>query len=79
MKTITLFSSPQSLDRNIVVRSHARVSSLTLKNVQFTYAGQYLCTASNSIGQDDQNMYLEVRCKSPRSSYTCFSGLTLLS
>ncbi|XP_028450614.1 neural cell adhesion molecule 1a isoform X7 [Perca flavescens] len=51
----------QSLDRNIVVRSHARVSSLTLKNVVFTYAGQYLCTASNSIGQDNQHMYLEVR------------------
>ncbi|XP_078028416.1 neural cell adhesion molecule 1a isoform X1 [Epinephelus lanceolatus] len=51
----------ESLDRNIVVRSHARVSSLTLKNVLFTYAGQYLCTASNSIGQDDQHMYLEVR------------------
>uniref|UniRef100_A0A8C9YNV8 Neural cell adhesion molecule 1a n=1 Tax=Sander lucioperca TaxID=283035 RepID=A0A8C9YNV8_SANLU len=51
----------QSLDRNIVVRSHARVSSLTLKNIVFTYAGQYLCTASNSIGQDNQHMYLEVR------------------
>lgn len=58
-------SSPQSLDRNIVVRSHARVSSLTLKDIQFTYAGQYLCTASNAIGQDNQHMYLEVRCKSP--------------
>lgn len=51
----------QSLDKNIVVRSHARVSSLTLKDIQFTYAGQYLCTASNSIGQDSQFMNLEVR------------------
>ncbi|XP_057676247.1 neural cell adhesion molecule 1a isoform X1 [Corythoichthys intestinalis] len=51
----------ESHDRNIVVRSHARVSSLLLKNVDFTYAGQYLCTASNSIGQDNQPVYLEVR------------------
>ncbi|KAM6911196.1 neural cell adhesion molecule 1a isoform 2-T2 [Lycodopsis pacificus] len=51
----------QSLDRNIMVRTHARVSSLTLKNVLFTYAGQYLCTASNSIGQDIKQLYLEVR------------------
>ncbi|KAM9847271.1 neural cell adhesion molecule 1a [Aulostomus maculatus] len=51
----------ESHDRNIVVRSHARVSSLTLKDVQFTHAGQYLCTASNSIGQDAQNLFLEVR------------------
>lgn len=60
--------SPQSLDGNVVVRSDARVSSLTLKYVQFTDAGQYLCTARNSIGEDIQGMYLEVRCKSPLSS-----------
>ncbi|KAM7397548.1 hypothetical protein PAMA_005719 [Pampus argenteus] len=50
----------ESLDRNIVVRTHARVSSLTLKNVQFMYAGHYACTAINSIGQDRGHMYLEV-------------------
>ncbi|KAJ8267086.1 hypothetical protein GJAV_G00138170 [Gymnothorax javanicus] len=51
----------QTLDGNVVVRSDARVSSLTLKYVQFTDAGQYLCTARNSIGWDTQAMYLEVR------------------
>ena len=56
--------SPQSLDGNVVVRSDARVSSLTIKYVQFNDAGQYLCTARNPIGQDSKGMYLEVRCKS---------------
>ncbi|XP_037543739.1 neural cell adhesion molecule 1a [Nematolebias whitei] len=51
----------ESLDKNVVVRSHARVSSLTIKNVQFTDAGRYLCIASNSIGEDNQHIYLEVR------------------
>ncbi|CAL8278928.1 unnamed protein product [Arctogadus glacialis] len=51
----------QSLDGNVVVRSDARVSSLTIKYVQFNDAGQYLCTARNPIGQDSKNMYLEVR------------------
>ncbi|XP_036391868.1 neural cell adhesion molecule 1b isoform X4 [Megalops cyprinoides] len=51
----------QSLDGNVVVRSDARVSSLTLKYVQFTDAGEYLCTARNPIGSDAQSMHLEIR------------------
>ncbi|XP_023257766.1 neural cell adhesion molecule 1-like isoform X12 [Seriola lalandi dorsalis] len=51
----------QSLDGNVVVRSDARVSSLTLKYVKYTDAGQYLCTARSAIGEDDQQAYLEVR------------------
>ncbi|TKS80862.1 Neural cell adhesion molecule 1 [Collichthys lucidus] len=51
----------QSLDGNVVVRSDARVSSLTLKYVKYTDAGQYLCTARSAIGEDAQMAYLEVR------------------
>ncbi|XP_061072723.1 neural cell adhesion molecule 1-like isoform X2 [Conger conger] len=51
----------QSLDGNVVVRSDARVSSLTLKYVQYTDAGEYLCSARNPIGSDAQSGHLEVR------------------
>ncbi|KAK3555053.1 hypothetical protein QTP86_008000 [Hemibagrus guttatus] len=54
-------TSTLSLDQNVIVHSDARVSSLTLKYVQHTDAGQYLCIARNTIGQDIQSMYLEVR------------------
>ena len=56
-------SSWQTRDGHVVVRSHARVSSLTLNSIQFTVAGEYICTASNTIGQDSQSMYLEVQCE----------------
>ncbi|PKK19838.1 neural cell adhesion molecule 1, transcript variant X5 [Columba livia] len=51
----------ETLDGRIIVRSHARVSSLTLKEIQYTDAGEYVCIASNTIGQDSQAMYLEVQ------------------
>uniref|UniRef100_A0A3Q4N706 Neural cell adhesion molecule 1b n=1 Tax=Neolamprologus brichardi TaxID=32507 RepID=A0A3Q4N706_NEOBR len=51
----------KSPDGNVVVRSHARVSSLTLKYVKYTDAGQYLCTAHSVIGEDYQTAYMEVR------------------
>ncbi|XP_041850539.1 neural cell adhesion molecule 1b isoform X3 [Melanotaenia boesemani] len=51
----------KSVDGNVVVRSDARVSALTLKYVKYTDAGQYLCTARSAIGEDDQTAYLEVR------------------
>ncbi|XP_034147925.1 neural cell adhesion molecule 1b isoform X6 [Esox lucius] len=50
----------KSLDGNVVVRSDARVSSLTLKYARFTDAGHYLCSARNAIGVDSQAAYLEV-------------------
>uniref|UniRef100_A0A3B3VZ57 Neural cell adhesion molecule 1b n=1 Tax=Poecilia latipinna TaxID=48699 RepID=A0A3B3VZ57_9TELE len=51
----------KSPDGNVVVRSDARVSSLTLKYVKYTDAGQYLCKARSAIGEDEQTAYLEVR------------------
>uniref|UniRef100_A0A3Q0RFS6 Neural cell adhesion molecule 1b n=1 Tax=Amphilophus citrinellus TaxID=61819 RepID=A0A3Q0RFS6_AMPCI len=57
--TITWSYGGHSPDGNVVVRSDARVSSLTLKYVKYTDAGQYLCTARSAIGEDDQTAYLE--------------------
>ncbi|XP_059495023.1 neural cell adhesion molecule 1 isoform X14 [Stegostoma tigrinum] len=51
----------QTMDGRIEVQSHARVSSLTLKDIQHTDSGQYICKAQNSIGQDSESMYLEVQ------------------
>uniref|UniRef100_A0A673NAQ5 Neural cell adhesion molecule 1-like n=1 Tax=Sinocyclocheilus rhinocerous TaxID=307959 RepID=A0A673NAQ5_9TELE len=51
----------KSPDGDVLVRSDARVSSLTLKYAQYTDAGEYLCTARNAIGETAQPVYLEVR------------------
>ncbi|XP_062873049.1 neural cell adhesion molecule 1b [Trichomycterus rosablanca] len=48
-------------DGSVVARSDARLSSLTVKDVQYTDAGEYLCTATNAVGQSSQSTYLEVR------------------
>ncbi|NXS52358.1 NCAM1 protein, partial [Brachypteracias leptosomus] len=59
--TRNISNEEKTLDGRIIIRSHARVSSLTLKEIQYTDAGEYVCTASNTIGQDSQAMYLEVQ------------------
>nr|BAA24033.1 NCAM-140 [Cynops pyrrhogaster] len=61
MATRNISSDEKTLDGRIVVSSHARVSSLTLNDIQYTDAGEYLCIGSNTIGQDSQAMYLEVQ------------------
>ncbi|XP_030633946.1 neural cell adhesion molecule 1b [Chanos chanos] len=64
----------KSQDGNVLVRSDARVSSLTLKMAQYTDAGQYLCAARNAIGETSQHMYLEVlyapKIQGPVTVYT---------
>ncbi|NWR54182.1 NCAM1 protein, partial [Bucorvus abyssinicus] len=59
--TRNISNEEKTLDGRIIIRSHARVSSLTLKEIQYTDAGEYVCVASNTIGQDSQAMYLEVQ------------------
>ncbi|XP_072281639.1 neural cell adhesion molecule 1 isoform X9 [Pyxicephalus adspersus] len=64
----------ETLDGQTVVQGHIRMSSLTLKDIQYTDAGEYFCIASNVIGQDTRAMYFEVqyapKIKGPVVVYT---------
>ncbi|XP_078055024.1 neural cell adhesion molecule 1-like isoform X8 [Mustelus asterias] len=59
--THTYKDGEQTMDGRIEVHGNARVSSLTLKDIQHTDSGEYICKAKNSIGQDSESMYLEVQ------------------
>ncbi|MEE6484707.1 hypothetical protein FKM82_013982 [Ascaphus truei] len=59
--TRNISNEEKTLDGRIVVHGHIRMSSLTLKDIQHTDAGEYFCIASNTIGQDTQAMYFEVQ------------------
>ncbi|XP_063799241.1 neural cell adhesion molecule 1 isoform X3 [Pseudophryne corroboree] len=72
--TRNISEEEKTLDGRVVVQGHIRMSSLTLKDIQYTDAGEYFCVASNTIGQDTQAMYFEVqyapKIKGPVVVYT---------
>ncbi|XP_069804833.1 neural cell adhesion molecule 1 isoform X2 [Dendropsophus ebraccatus] len=72
--TRNISEEDKTLDGRIEVQGHIRMSSLTLKDIQYTDAGEYFCVASNTIGQDTQAMYFEVqyapKIKGPVVIYT---------
>ncbi|XP_040181945.1 neural cell adhesion molecule 1 isoform X9 [Rana temporaria] len=72
--TRNISEEDKTFDGRIVVQGHIRMSSLTLKDIQYTDAGEYFCIASNTIGQDTQAMYFEVqyapKIKGPVVVYT---------
>ncbi|KAM9299588.1 neural cell adhesion molecule 1 isoform 3-T3 [Gastrophryne carolinensis] len=72
--TRNISEEEKTLDGRLVVEGHIRMSSLILKDIQYTDAGEYFCIASNTIGQDTQAMYFEVqyapKIKGPVVVYT---------
>ena len=43
--------------------------NLTITNASREDTGEYLCSASNEIGSDDNNVSITVECKFIKSSY----------
>ncbi|XP_075695846.1 neural cell adhesion molecule 1 isoform X3 [Rhinoderma darwinii] len=72
--TRNISEEDKTLGGRIEIQGHIRMSSLTLKDIQYTDAGEYFCVASNTIGQDTQAMYFEVqyapKIKGPVVIYT---------